>query len=241
MMQRATKVVGKMVGGIVGAVVWSSASSSYCDARRQNVKDCEHPACASKMDLFKRAQSAYTAREETAKSPGSSDGNSSVILPSPPPTVNNCPLDREELGRSTWNLLHTLAAYYPEQPTAAEQESARQLFLALAQFYPCEVCAEDFRDSVAANPPRYDDVVDCLCVVVDVGSRALSYPDRSYLSIRLFCIVWNHGKRWCCGAVAYTTKSTRSLVFPRTPASWLTLTNDGWRENQDAGRTKKSE
>ena len=154
------KFIGKMVGGITGVVVWT-ASSSKCDSRRQNVKDCEHPACASKMDLFKRAQSAYSARDETVKDGhGGSDGNNpSMVIPSPPPPMKICPLDREELGRSTWNLLHTIAAYYPEKPTAAEQESVRQLFLALAQFYPCEVCAEDFRESIAASPPRYDVLV----------------------------------------------------------------------------------
>ena len=148
------KFVGKMAGSMAGVIVLT-ASSSNCDNRRQSVKDCEHPACASKMDLFKRAQSAYPApRDETTKGLTGSDGHSSVITSSSPP-VNNCPLDREELGRSTWNLLHTIAAYYPDQPTAAEQESVRQLFVILAQFYPCEVCAQDFRDSVAANPPRY--------------------------------------------------------------------------------------
>ena len=155
------KFVGKMAGSMAGVIVLT-ASSSKCDNRRQSVKDCEHPACASKMDLFKRAQSAYSApRDETTKGLTGSDGHSSVITSSSPP-VNNCPLDRKELGRSTWNLLHTITAYYPDQPTAAEQESIRQLFLTLAQFYPCEVCAQDFRDSVAANPPRYENDIDCL-------------------------------------------------------------------------------
>ena len=145
------KFVGKIAGSIAGVAVLT-VSSSKCDGRRQSVKDCEHPACASKMDLFKRAQSAYSTNDGTTKGP-SSDANSSVIMPLPPPPAN-CPLDREELGRSTWSLLHTIAAYYPDQPTAAQQESMRQLFLSLAQFYPCEVCAEDFRESIAAIPPR---------------------------------------------------------------------------------------
>jgi len=162
-MQTMRKFVGKMAGSIAGGVIVLTASSSKCDSnQRQTVKDCEHPACASKMDLFKRAQSAYKApRDETTKGLVGSDDHLSVMTLSPSP-LNQCPLDREELGRSTWNLLHTIAAYYPDKPSAAEQESVRQLFLALAQFYPCEVCAQDFQNSVAANPPRYDDIIDSM-------------------------------------------------------------------------------
>ena len=152
-MQSMRKLVGTMAGGVASVVILT-ASSSKCDNRRQSVKDCEHPACASKMDLFKRAQSAYSARDETSKGSPVDRNNHSSMTTSVPPPANNCPVDREELGRSTWNLLHTIAAYYPDQPTVTEKESMRQLFVTLAQFYPCEVCAQDFRDSVAANPPR---------------------------------------------------------------------------------------
>ena len=65
-----------------------------------------------------------------------------------------CPLDKDELGHSTWKLLHTLAAYYPDQPTEQDRTSARQLMEGLAHLYPCEICRQDFVDSVAARPPR---------------------------------------------------------------------------------------
>ena len=34
---------------------------------------------------------------------------------------------KEELGRATWTLLHTLAAQFPETPTHSQQRDAQQL------------------------------------------------------------------------------------------------------------------
>jgi Erv1 / Alr family len=67
--------------------------------------------------------------------------------------VSDCPLDKEELGRSTWNLIHTVAAYYPNSPSEADKENARNFILALSYLYPCEVCRSDFKESVANFPP----------------------------------------------------------------------------------------
>ena len=37
------------------------------------------------------------------------------------------PVTREELGRATWTLLHTLAAQFPENPTRQQRKDATQL------------------------------------------------------------------------------------------------------------------
>merc|ERR1711871_952585 len=65
-----------------------------------------------------------------------------------------CPLDREELGRSTWDFLHTTAAYYPETPTESQKKDALALITSLSNLYACGHCAEDLRESLKSEPAQ---------------------------------------------------------------------------------------
>lgn len=56
---------------------------------------------------------------------------------------HGCPLDKDDLGHSTWNLLHTMAAVYPEKPTVSQKEDVKNFFSILSRTYPCDVCAKD--------------------------------------------------------------------------------------------------
>jgi len=60
-------------------------------------------------------------------------------------SYHGCPVYREELGRRTWTLLHTTAAYVPENPTKLQQEQMKQFIGNLSMLYPCEECASEFR------------------------------------------------------------------------------------------------
>lgn len=57
-----------------------------------------------------------------------------------------CPLDRGELGRSTWNYLHTMAAYYPDKPSQEQQCEMSSFVKLFSKFFPCEDCASHLRE-----------------------------------------------------------------------------------------------
>jgi thiol-disulfide isomerase/thioredoxin len=47
---------------------------------------------------------------------------------------------REELGRATWKLMHTMAAKYPNEPTDGDRLGMIGFLDGLRQLYPCETC-----------------------------------------------------------------------------------------------------
>ncbi|KAK2626278.1 hypothetical protein QTJ16_004540 [Diplocarpon rosae] len=65
-----------------------------------------------------------------------------------------CPPDVEQLGRSSWTLLHSIAATYPTEPTQTEQTQVSQFLGLFSKLYPCWVCAEDFQMWMAQNKVR---------------------------------------------------------------------------------------
>lgn len=64
----------------------------------------------------------------------------------------DCPLDKVRLGISTWGLLHTMAAFYSDNPTDTEKRDMKTFFEVLSRLYPCEYCAKDFRSDIKVNP-----------------------------------------------------------------------------------------
>lgn len=62
------------------------------------------------------------------------------------PSAPSCPPDVEELGRSSWDLLHSIAATYPEKPSEAEQSALLGLLKALPILYPCRHCAQALQE-----------------------------------------------------------------------------------------------
>ncbi|CAH0729453.1 unnamed protein product, partial [Brenthis ino] len=83
-----------------------------------------------------------------------------------PPQRKDCPLDKDELGTSTWGFLHSMASYFPENPTKSQSDNMNKFFNIFAQFYPCEPCALDFQEDIKKNPPNTksrDELAKWLC------------------------------------------------------------------------------
>lgn len=63
-------------------------------------------------------------------------------------------MDKDELGKNSWSLFHTISVHYPDKPTMEDQQLMKQFINGIARFYPCESCAKDFRADIETYPPN---------------------------------------------------------------------------------------
>jgi FAD-linked sulfhydryl oxidase len=91
------------------------------------------------------SNSTSTPTSSTSKMTTPTAGLAAAATPSPSETPSDCPPDVEELGRSTWTLLHSMAATYPEKADAEHQANMSGFLKFFSKLYPCWVCADDFR------------------------------------------------------------------------------------------------
>ncbi|KAI9216827.1 FAD dependent sulfhydryl oxidase [Blastocladiella britannica] len=94
--------------------------------------------------------------------------------------VTPCPPDSIELGNHTWTFLHTTAAHYPTQPTAAQQSAMSGLVSSVAALYPCGWCATHLTDYLVKRPPATesrDAISQWMCVMHNDVNRRLGKPE----------------------------------------------------------------
>ena len=109
--------------------------SQFSNSQTENVnkKDCK--ACFDFKDWLKERKNDSTHDKEEQKRETKTSNQR-----------QNCPLYRDELGRSTWGLLHTMAAYYPEKPNKNQEKQMENFINGFAAFFPCEECSSDFQE-----------------------------------------------------------------------------------------------
>lgn len=97
----------------------------------------------------RQASISHLDDDEPSFEEGSSSG--SVELPPGPKDENEF---RVLLGRSTWRLLHTMAARYPDQPDVRRRERTAKFIELISWLYPCAKCARHMRTMLADDPPQ---------------------------------------------------------------------------------------
>ncbi|KAI1810804.1 FAD dependent sulfhydryl oxidase [Poronia punctata] len=105
-------------------------------------------SCNSKASFSQWAQQTKASLKSGANAgkgvaTGAAAAAAASITPVGP--VNDCPADVETLGRSTWTLLHSIAATYPASPSQKQQSELKSFMGLFSRLYPCWVCAEDFQ------------------------------------------------------------------------------------------------
>ncbi|KAL8284152.1 hypothetical protein RQP46_004901 [Phenoliferia psychrophenolica] len=61
---------------------------------------------------------------------------------------------KAELGRSSWKLLHTMAARFPLEPTESEKDAFKSFIYLFSRLYPCGECAAEFQALLKKHPPQ---------------------------------------------------------------------------------------
>ncbi len=111
-------------------------------------------SCTSKKDFASWAQMAKSSLKSGGGNVGAATAGvgagaaaaAASANSSQQATPDDCPADVETLGRSTWTLLHSIAATYPKTPNTAQQSDLKTFMGVFSRLYPCWVCAEDFQE-----------------------------------------------------------------------------------------------
>lgn len=142
---------------------------------RKTAEDCEEPVCESAVDFMKMSKKVSGLETKHR---------------------DNCPLNREELGKNTWSFLHTMAAYYPEKPTKSDTEDMTAFLKSFSRFYPCRTCARDLKEDLGYFPPEENvstriDLAKYFCMLHNRVNVKLGKEGGEF-----DCSIENLDKRW---------------------------------------------
>ena len=207
------------------STIWSSYSlNSYCqdETRHQEMaidskvpikrpSDCDNPVCTSKMELFaksmkyvKKSQNKSNTNSEDS-SVGSNDKNNEhqqeMLQIFQNQHYKDCPLDKEEVGRISWALLHTIAASFPIDSELSDQDRLQLInfMQSFAYLYPCHVCGPDFQKFVKENPPLVENRTSFSLWVCELHN----YVNEKLGKTAVICNIdqlderWKYGKPSC--------------------------------------------
>ncbi|VVT49915.1 uncharacterized protein SAPINGB_P002507 [Magnusiomyces paraingens] len=139
-----------------------------------------------------------TTTTTTTSKPTTTTTTTTTSISKPSTPVNINPVlepapDVEQLGRSSWTFLHSLAASYPEHATTIEQSQMKSFLLLFGNLYPCWYCAEDLREWMKENQPKVkgrDEFGEWMCDAHNAVNEKLGKS-------KFDCALWK--QRWIRG------------------------------------------
>lgn len=122
-----------------------------------------------------------------------------------------CPLSKQEIGNSTWHLLHSIAAHYPERPSEKQKSTYQDFFTTFAYVYPCRPCAKDFQDLIKIHPANLDSRVSLsiwLCQMHNIVNTKIKKAEFN-CAIKELDLRWKKGPPDCY----QTTTSEENIIY----------------------------
>jgi hypothetical protein len=65
-------------------------------------------------------------------------------------------LSKEELGRHSWALLHSVASAMPSIPSEEDKLALENFLVSLAHVYPCKICGKHFSQMLKDYPIKHN-------------------------------------------------------------------------------------
>lgn len=113
-----------------------------------STNSCRCRSCNSLLDFQMVTHSGKSGAAKSSKKPT----KETAALE----TQKECPPDVEQIGKSSWTLLHSIAATYPEKPSNQQQTDLKQFMRLFGNFYPCWYCRDDFVEYSKKTEPKVE-------------------------------------------------------------------------------------
>ena len=88
-------------------------------------------------------------------------------------------LTKQEIGRNTWSLLHSIAASYPNEPTKEDKQQITNFLYGLANLFPCKICGNHLlrmlnKEGIHAD--SREELVNYMCKIHNIVNKVLNKP-----------------------------------------------------------------
>ena len=88
-------------------------------------------------------------------------------------------LTKQEIGRNTWSLLHSMAAAYPNEPTEEDKKQITNFMYGLANHFPCKICGSHLLKMLKKEGVHADsreELVNYICKIHNIVNKVLQKP-----------------------------------------------------------------